>query len=395
MSPKVRFSFYESVLGKCALVWGGEGVLRNFLPFESPSETQNEVLHEFAEAVETGLNKEMQKVVSKLRLAISGAKVDFNDVLINKSNWSPFNKKIYEYTQSIPTGSTTTYGFLADAIGHPNAFRAVGTALGKNPLPIIIPCHRVLGRDGSLRGFSASNGIITKQILLRLEGCEVQPPFIGYDPLESSDFLAKSDPRLAKLIKLVGPPCINIPRKVQIFEPLSRAIISQQISVKAAQSISRKLTEEFGKKNGNLDIERIFKARHEKLKACGLSENKALYLKELAKHARDKQLPSGEELKCMSNSEVVDSLTKLKGVGKWTAEMILIFQFGRADVLAVDDLALRKGHGILLGKKNHESSREQLETYAKRWRPYRSAGCWYLWRLNKISLMNDYLTEVG
>ena len=97
----------------------------------------------------------------------------------------------------------------------------------------------------------------------------------------------------------------------------------------------------------------------------------------------------------MSNSEVVDSLTKLKGVGKWTAEMILIFQFGRADVLAVDDLALRKGHGILLGKKNHESSREQLETYAKRWRPYRSAGCWYLWRLNKISLMNDYLTEVG
>ena len=175
-SCKVRFSFYESVLGKCALVWGGEGVLRNFLPFESPSETLNEVLHEFAESVDTGLNKEMQKVVSKLRLAISGAKVDFNDVLINKSNWSPFSKKIYEYTKSIPPGSTTTYGLLADAIGHPNAFRAVGTALGRNPVPIIIPCHRVLGRDGSLRGFSASNGIMTKQILLHWRDARFNPP---------------------------------------------------------------------------------------------------------------------------------------------------------------------------------------------------------------------------
>ena len=143
---------------------------------------------------------------------------------------------------------------------------------------------------------------MTKQFLLQLEGCEFQSSFIGYDRLESSDFLAKSDPRLAKLIKLVGPPCIKVPRKVQIFEPLSRAIISQQISVKAAQSISSKLTKEFGKRNGNLDIERIFKARYEKLKACGLSQNKAQYLKELSKCARDKQLPSGGELKCMSNS---------------------------------------------------------------------------------------------
>ncbi len=395
MSSKVRFCFFESVLGRCALVWSAEGVIRNFLPFESPSETKNEVFKEFPEAMETSLNKEMKKVVSKLKFAISGAKVDFDDVLINKSNWSPFNKKVFECAKSIPIGSTTTYGLLAKSIGHPNAFRAVGTALGKNPVPIIIPCHRVLGANGSLRGFSASNGVITKQILLRLEGCRDQTFFLDYDPIESSIFLAKSDSRLAKIIKLIGPPSISPPQKVQIFDSLSKAIISQQLSVKAAQSISRKLILECGKKNGNLDFEQIFKARNEKLKACGLSENKVHYLKELAKYARDKHLPSGEQLKCLSDSEVVHSLTKIKGVGKWTAEMILIFQLGRADVLAVDDLALRKGHGILLGKKNHESSRDELQTYARRWRPYRTAACWYLWRLNKVSLRNDYLTDAG
>ena len=392
MNAKVKFSFFDSLIGQCALVWDKEGILRNVLPLDSPSLTKSAVLAKFPEAIPTELNKEMKRVVSKIQLAISGEEADLDFVQVNASNWSSFNKKVYGCAKNIPIGSTTTYGLLAKSMGHPKAFRAVGTALGKNPVPIIVPCHRILGGDGGLRGFSAANGVVTKQMLLRLEGCKGFPYFLDYDPLESSKFLAHADPKLAKLIKLIGPPCISPPRKAQIFESLAKAIISQQLSVKAAQSIYRRVIEGFGLNNGKLDIDRIFRARSQKLRACGLSQNKVQYLKELSRQVRDKCLPSVEELRSMSDIEVVDSLTKIRGIGKWTAEMILIFQLGRSDVLAVDDLALRKGHAVLLGKRNHESRRDELLTYASRWKPYRSAACWYLWRLNQSSLQEDYLS---
>jgi len=200
---------------------------------------------------------------------------------------------------------------------------------------------------------------------------------------------------MARLIRMLGPPGIEPPRKVQLFESLLKAIVSQQLSVAAAATIHSRVVEQFRCGLSRLDAARIASSDEVDLTACGLSKSKARSVKELASCVLDKSLPSEKELREMADEDIVESLTSVRGIGKWTAQMILIFQLGRPDVLAVDDLALRKGLAILVGRKELQSSRMDLEKYARRWRPFRSAASWYLWRLNRSPLKEDYLEKVG
>ena len=390
----VRYGFFDSLVGKCAIVWDGGGLLRVCLPLESPSETRVSILNDFPDAKESPLTRLSKKIALAISCAISGGKVNFSFVPVNSCNWSEFDTKVYKAAKSIRQGTTITYGSLAKEIGRPSAYRAVGTALGKNPVPIVVPCHRVIAGDGSLRGFSAARGVATKRILLKLEGCNWLSDSLQYDLLESSQFLKTADPRMARLIRMVGPPGIDPPRKVQLFESLLKAIVSQQLSVTAAATIHSRVVEQFHCGFSRLDPTRILISDEVYLTACGLSKNKARSVKELASRVLDKSLPSEKELQEMADEDIVESLTSVRGIGRWTAQMILIFQLGRPDVLAVDDLALRKGLAILVGKKL-QSSRTDLEKYARRWRPFRSAGSWYLWRLNRSPLKEDYLKTMG
>mgnify|MGYP001215192670 CR=1 FL=1 len=143
----IRYAFFDSLVGKSAIVWDGGGLLRVCLPLESPSETKYSILNDFPDAIESPLTRLSKKITLAISAAISGDKVNFSFVPVNSCHWSEFDKKVYKVARRIPRGTTITYGSLAKVIGSPSAYRAVGTALGKNPIPIVVPCHRVIAGD--------------------------------------------------------------------------------------------------------------------------------------------------------------------------------------------------------------------------------------------------------
>src|SRR5207253_1850037 len=160
------------------------------------------------------------------------------------------------------------------------------------------------------------------------------------------------------------------------FAALVRSIISQQISTKAAAAISARLEQALALTA--ISPEGILALSSEDLRAAGLSSNKARSLCDLAERVRNQSLPLGL-LHELPDEEVIARLVPVRGIGRWTAEMFLIFSLGRLDVLPVDDWGLRSGV-----KKHYELNeapvRELLREMAEPWRPYRSIGTWYIWR---------------
>ena len=179
---------------------------------------------------------------------------------------------------------------------------------------------------------------------------------------------------MARVLGAVGSLPLPLHRGGSSFAYLSRAILAQQISGAAARSIARRITNRFG---WPWRPEQMLQASDAELRAFGLSRQKAGYLRDLAAHTRD-GLPLGR-LSRLSDERVIEELTVVKGIGRWTAEMYLMFRLGRGDVLPVDDLgirsAMRRAYGMrALPKK------ERMRRIAEAWRPYRSVACFYLWR---------------
>jgi 3-methyladenine DNA glycosylase/8-oxoguanine DNA glycosylase len=198
-----------------------------------------------------------------------------------------------------------------------------------------------------------------------------------YDPQEAIEHLTSKDSRLAHLIERVGPFAMPIRRLHNPFEALARNIIFQQLHGNAAAAIHARVLALFGK--SRLDPQDILAASDEKLRSAGLSRAKLVAVKDLAAKTLDGTVPTLAQLKRMSDEEIVERLTQVRGVGRWTAEMLLIFRLGRADVLPVGDYAVRKGFMLAYGLKEMPKQKE-LETYGERWRPYRSIASWYMWR---------------
>ncbi len=186
--------------------------------------------------------------------------------------------------------------------------------------------------------------------------------------------LARRDPVLKRLIGLVGP-CTLQPES-DGFAVLVRSVIAQLISTKAAASIHARLLERLGK--AGLTPAAVLKAGEAKLRAVGLSQTKALALLDLAGRARRGVLPLAD-FPALSDEEVIGHLVPVRGIGRWTAEMFLIFSLGRMDVLAVDDFGLRAGVRDHYGLAELPG-RAFLRQHAEPWRPYRSIATWYLWR---------------
>ncbi len=186
--------------------------------------------------------------------------------------------------------------------------------------------------------------------------------------------LARRDPVLKRLIGLVGP-CTLQPEP-DGFLVLVRAIIAQLISTKAAASIFARLLATLGK--AGLTPAVVLKAGEAKLRGVGLSRAKALALLDLAGRTRSGALPLAD-FPNLSDEEVIGHLVPVRGIGRWTAEMFLIFSLGRMDVLAVDDFGLRAGVRDHYGLAELPG-RAFLRQHAEPWRPYRSVATWYLWR---------------
>jgi 3-methyladenine DNA glycosylase/8-oxoguanine DNA glycosylase len=201
---------------------------------------------------------------------------------------------------------------------------------------------------------------------------------LDYDPALACRHLAESDPQLGALIARVGPFGLR-PRPAQsLFAAIARAIVYQQLSGSAAATILGRVRAIYAPKRFPTPRD-ILETPPERLRAAGLSAAKTAALRDLAEKSLDRTVPSMSRVRLMSDEEVIERLIQVRGVGRWTAEMLLIFRLGRRDVLPVSDLGVRKGFALTFGSRRLPAV-VTLTRRAERWRPYRSAACWYLWR---------------
>ncbi|HEX9845092.1 MAG TPA: DNA-3-methyladenine glycosylase [Candidatus Nitrosotenuis sp.] len=183
----------------------------------------------------------------------------------------------------------------------------------------------------------------------------------------------KKDPKLAKIIKYVGSYEISLMKNP--YESLVEAIITQQLSGKAAESISKRFRKLFVRFPKPADV---IKMPDSKIRLAGLSGMKVKYIKDLSEKIESKELKM-RSLKNMTDEEVIMQLTQVKGVGRWTAEMFLIFSLGRLDVLPVGDLGLKKGIQRMYSMPDLPE-KDEIEDLAEKWRPYRTVATWYIWK---------------
>ena len=205
----------------------------------------------------------------------------------------------------------------------------------------------------------------------------IPPPKPAYWD-EAVRMLAENDPVMARLT--AAYPGIHLTRRSDPFTTLARAIVGQQISVKAAQAIWERVAAAAGA-TGNpvrLPAERMARMRLPSLMRAGLSTRKAEYLRDLARHFASGQLDPAQ-WPALSDEALIDALVDVKGIGRWTAEMFLIFHELRPDVYPLDDIGLQKAIALhyFAGRRR---ARSTLERLGRRWRPYRSVATWYLWR---------------
>ena len=172
----------------------------------------------------------------------------------------------------------------------------------------------------------------------------------------------------------------NITPAVSIrpFDALAESIAYQQLSGKAAATIFGRVRALYPKRKW-LDPEQLLATPDETLRAAGLSRAKTAALKDLAAKTIDGTVPAGRALIRMSDDEIITRLTAVRGIGRWTVEMLLLFDLGRPDVWPVDDYGVRKGFAKTFGRRKLPTSK-QLMKFGEKWRPYRSAAAWYFWR---------------
>lgn len=201
---------------------------------------------------------------------------------------------------------------------------------------------------------------------------------VPYDSGEAVNALANGDPVIAKAIEAVGPFRMTLKRPKDPFRALLRSIVHQQLSVASAHAIENRLLDVF--ENRRPDATVLLEMKDRQLRDVGLSRQKISYARDLASKTLGGELPGARALARLSDDEIVEKFVDVKGVGRWTVEMMLIFYLGRQDILPVDDFGVRKGY-MLSRNHNKMPERKSLARYGARWAPWRSVASWYLWRV--------------
>jgi DNA-3-methyladenine glycosylase II len=186
-----------------------------------------------------------------------------------------------------------------------------------------------------------------------------------------------NDPVIGSIVSLSEQYKLGEPSGWTVFEALARSIASQQISGAVARKMIERLV---AAHDGQFPVPaQIAAATPEQLRASGFSFAKIAALQDLAAHSLDGRLPEDAALALMDDEEVIERCVAVRGIGRWTAQMLLMFHFGRQDVLPVDDFGVRHGFRLAYGLKGMPKPKALL-AYGARWAPYRSAAAWYLWR---------------
>ena len=189
---------------------------------------------------------------------------------------------------------------------------------------------------------------------------------------KAKKYLSKKDKKLAAIIKRY--PSGFLFTKSDPFYTLARSIVGQQISVKAAESVWLKFEAKLKKVTPN----NVYKTHFQSLKACGLSRQKVLYLRELSKAFIEKKI-TPNKWNNFSDEEIINELIQVKGIGRWTAEMFLIFNLCRPDIFPVDDIGMIKGICNCYNLK-YPLKKENAIKMSMKWKPYRSVATWYFWK---------------
>jgi DNA-3-methyladenine glycosylase II len=190
--------------------------------------------------------------------------------------------------------------------------------------------------------------------------------------------LARVDPVMAQLVEAVGPYRFKHQIAVPTFHTLARAIAHQQLNGTAARAIFARFVALFGA----VDFpspQAVIAMPQDSIRAAGFSLAKIAGVKDLAAKVLDGTVPPLQELLTLNDDEIVERLTTVRGIGRWTVEMMLMAQLGRPDVLPVDDFGIRHGFRLAYGLRGMPTARALL-AYGERWRPHRTAAAWYLWR---------------
>ncbi|HEY3816529.1 MAG TPA: methylated-DNA--[protein]-cysteine S-methyltransferase [Polyangiaceae bacterium] len=384
MSPadvSPAFALFDTAVGRCAVAWTERGVVWVQLPDADDAAMRKKLLARYPGALEATPHGAAKRAVDAMRAHLSGQMDPLDAMELDYAGVPLFHRRVYEALRQVGPGQTVGYGELAVRVGSPGAARAVGQAVGKNPFPVVVPCHRVLAAGGRAGGFSAYGGLETKRRLLAIEGVTLAASpaeaELGFDAAAAAEHLTKSDARLARIIAKVGPPRIRLAATQSTFEALAESIVYQQLTGKAAATIHGRLRALFTRRR--LRPEPLLAHEDSVLRGAGLSRGKVLALRDLAARTLDGTVPPVRALHGLDDDAIVERLVKVRGIGRWTVEMLLIFRLGRPDVLPVGDYGVRHGFQLTYGKRRLPTPAE-LTRFGEKWRPFRTVASWYLWR---------------
>ena len=192
--------------------------------------------------------------------------------------------------------------------------------------------------------------------------------------------LSAADPDLAQAIARIGACRLRVDRAREPFESLVRAIAHQQLHGRAAEAILGRMIALLADEAGFPAVEALLQADPAALRACGFSMGKATAIRAVAEAVRSGLVPSRRQAVRLADAALIERLSSLRGIGRWTVEMLMIFSLGRADIMPVDDFGVREGFRRLKRLPQQPRPRE-LAAQTESWSPYRSAAAWYLWRI--------------
>lgn len=176
MPASLSCHIFPTALGACGIVWSEAGLYGVLLPEPDAELARARLMRRYPAAMRAQPTAGMQRVVDGITALLGGDKRDLRDVVIDDRDTPAFNRRVYAVARTIPPGETLTYGDIAERLGDKLLARAVGQALGENPCPIVMPCHRVLAASGRTGGFSGTGGVATKLKLLTIEGAQPGGP---------------------------------------------------------------------------------------------------------------------------------------------------------------------------------------------------------------------------
>ena len=168
-----HFAIFDTAIGRCGIAWGPRGINSVQLPMGSEDKTRARIRQRHGDIAEAPPPAEVQSAIDGIIELLAGKPNDLSDVVLDLDGVPEFNRGVYEIARAIPPGKTLTYGDIAKKLGGVELSRDVGQALGRNPCPIVVPCHRVLAAGGKPGGFSANGGVVTKLKMLAIEGAVV------------------------------------------------------------------------------------------------------------------------------------------------------------------------------------------------------------------------------